>query len=129
VLLVLGDTRLQVVVSTHLRGAGAAVVEAQGVADALDVLGDALQGTRRSFDVVVTDGWLAGGTVVDLIAEIRMFDRHLPVIVILRRTTAALGVQEQAWELDAFAVFHEPFDLDALEAAVRCAQPGIVGHA
>jgi DNA-binding NtrC family response regulator len=113
VLLALGQRALCSAMYLRLRAAGCSPTLVEDASGVLALLGEAEQGAGV---VVVADGHPG----LDLLAETRVRGWSLPVIVVLERN-AGLDAVQRAWQLGAYAVFHSPVDLDAIEMAVVCA--------
>jgi DNA-binding response OmpR family regulator len=70
-----------------------------------------------SFDIVVTDLTMPGGSGCELISALREANSRLPVVVI---TGLALRPEVvQATRVSSIRVLHKPFSPDELDAAIR----------
>lgn len=121
VLLAEDDFEMRRLLSLTLTRAGFELVHAASGDEALDHIADQLIEEAEEFDVVVADVRMPGCTGLDLLACLRHFDWHTPVILI-----TAFGNAEthaEATRLGAFAIFDKPFDLEDLENAVLSAAP------
>jgi DNA-binding response OmpR family regulator len=121
VLLAEDDAEVRRLLSLALTRAGFDLVQASSGDEALERIADQLLEDADAFDLVIADVRLPGCTGLDLLACLRHFDWHTPVILLTAFRNAA--AQDEARQLGAFAVFHKPFDLDELELAVFSATP------
>lgn len=121
VLLAEDDFEMRRLLSLTLTRAGFDLVQVSSGDEALDRIADQLIEESDQFDIVVADVRMPGCTGLDLLACLRHFDWHTPVILITAFGTAE--THEEARRLGAFAVFDKPFDLDDLENAVVSAAP------
>jgi DNA-binding NtrC family response regulator len=121
VLLAEDDFEMRRLLTSRLTRAGFDLVHVASGDEALDRIADQLVEESDEFDIVVADVGMPGCTGLDLLACLRHFDWHTPVILITAFATAA--THEEARRLGAFAIFDKPFDLEDLESAVLSAAP------
>ena len=113
VLVVDDDAAIRTVVSAALRRAGHEVRGAGSLAE----LDRALQ--QAAPDVLITDVVLPDGDGIERAARLRAEHPGMPVIILSARNTLTTAVK--AAEVGAFDYLPKPFDLGALDAAVRAA--------
>jgi CheY-like chemotaxis protein len=104
------------VTASLLEQVGYRVVRASNAAEALQSL------PERAVDLVLSDIVMAGMNGIALAREIRQRSPDTPVLLISGYSDALQAAEAE------FAVLRKPFDLDALEQAIRRVVPGDANH-
>ena len=121
VLLAEDDAEVRRLLSLALTRAGFDLVQASTGDEALERIADQLLEDADPFDLVIADVRMPGCNGLALLACLRHFDWHTPVILLTAFRSAE--TQKEARRLGAFALFQKPFDLEELETAVLSATP------
>lgn len=72
-------------------------------------------------DVIIMDIRMPSRTGLEVLADLRKYDCHVPVVLIT--AFGARDVHEKARQLGAVAVFDKPFDVDDLRTALLNCRP------
>jgi DNA-binding NtrC family response regulator len=111
VILVVDDEQAQrTVLAGFLRKRGFEVLQAAGVAEALE------QVSARAVDLVLTDLRMAGGTGLDLLVGVRKINPEVAVVVMTAFGTVATAVD--AMKQGASDYLTKPIDLDELDVLI-----------
>jgi DNA-binding NtrC family response regulator len=111
VLIVDDEPGMRRILTVNLRRDAHTVVEASGVAEALDFI------SRADFDVVVTDQKMPDGLGLDVLRAVREDDPTSSVIFLTAVGTLELAVESM--RLGAFDFISKPFVPDVVRAAIR----------
>jgi DNA-binding NtrC family response regulator len=119
ILIVDDEHGLRATLAANLELEGFTVLEADGVAPALDVL------EREAVDLVLSDIRMPGQSGVDLLRHVRQLRPGLPVVLMTAFTTEAQ--LDAAMDEGVFAVLAKPFDVErAISVLTRALRAPIV---
>jgi DNA-binding NtrC family response regulator len=122
ILVVDDDDGMRALVREALIRSGYRVTEAKDGTALLRYV-EAAQRGQGSFDAIITDVRMPGGTGIDGLALLRDHDPHLPVLLMTGFPDAE--VREDAIRLGAAELFEKPFPVRRLVEALRQVVPPV----